>query len=53
MRRGAGWWEAPKRDLVDGADELTWLAASLAADDDAAVRRVGSLTALRLLDILG
>lgn len=49
---GAAWWEAPKRDLVDGADDFAWLAASLAADDDEAIRRVGSLTALRLLDIL-
>ncbi|MGH3408736.1 MAG: hypothetical protein ACRDRJ_40510 [Streptosporangiaceae bacterium] len=39
---GAAWWEAPKRDLVGGADEFAWLAASLAADDDAAVRRVGA-----------
>jgi Family of unknown function (DUF6308) len=49
---GAAWWEAPKRDLVDGAGEFVWLAASLATDDDAIVRRVARLSALRLLDIL-
>lgn len=48
----AGWWEAPRRDLVDGAGDFAWLSAALSADDDAQVRRAGRLTALRLLDIL-
>lgn len=48
----AVWWEAPKRDLVDGAGDFAWLAGSLAADEDPAVRRLSRLTELRLLDIL-
>jgi Family of unknown function (DUF6308) len=50
--RNAGWWEAARLDLVDGAADLRWLTASLTADDDPRVRRAGSLTELRLLDIL-
>ena len=48
----AAWWEAPRRDLVDGANEFAALAASLADDDDSVIRRAGRLTALRLLDII-
>lgn len=48
----SAWWEAPKRDLVDGASEFAALTASLAADDDALIGRAGRLTALRLLDII-
>ena len=48
----AAWWEASKRDLIDGAPEFSRLAADLAADPDPAVRRVSKLTPLRLLDIL-
>jgi hypothetical protein len=48
----SAWWEAPKRDLVEGANELAALMASLAADGDAVIRRAGHLTALRLLDII-
>jgi hypothetical protein len=47
-----GWWEAARRDLLDGADDFAWLASSLRADDDARVRRVGHLTEVRLLDLL-
>ena len=48
----AGWWEATRRDLIDGAGDFACLSAALSADNDAQVRRVGRLTALRLLDIL-
>lgn len=47
-----GWWEAARRDLVDGAKDFAWLSASLSDDDDVLVRRAGKLTELRLLDIL-
>jgi hypothetical protein len=49
---GSGWWEAPKRDLVDNESDFAWLTDRLASDDDLAVRRLARLTALRLLDIL-
>lgn len=49
---GSGWWEAPKRDLVNGENDFAWLTDSLASDHDPAVRRLVHLTALRLLDIL-
>lgn len=48
----AGWWEAPKNDLVNGESDFAWLSDSLASDHDPAVRRLARLTALRLLDIL-
>jgi hypothetical protein len=47
-----GWWEAIRRDLVDGARDFVWLSDSLRNDDDSHVRRAGKLTGLRLLDIL-
>jgi hypothetical protein len=50
--RSSGRWEAPKRDLVNGESDFAWLADSLASDDDPAIRSIGRLTALRLLDIL-
>lgn len=49
---GAGWWEAPRRDLLDSAADFAWLAAQLRADNDIRVRRAGHLTELRLLDII-
>jgi len=47
-----GWWEAARRDLVDGSGDFAWLSARLRDDDDALVRRAGKLTELRLLDII-
>ena len=47
-----GWWEAARRDLVDGSGDFAWLSAALRDDDDARVRRAGKLTELRLLDII-
>ena len=47
-----GWWEAARLDLVDGATDFDWLTTSLSADDNLLIRRTGSLTELRLLDIL-
>jgi hypothetical protein len=47
-----GWWEAARRDLVDGSGDFAWLSARLRDDDDALVRRAGELTGLRLLDII-
>lgn len=49
---GGSWWEAVRRDLVDGAADLAWLSTKLRDDDDARVRRAGKLTELRLLDII-
>jgi hypothetical protein len=48
----AGSWEAARLKLVGGAADFGWLSASLTADDDPRVRRAGSLTELRVLDIL-
>lgn len=47
-----GWWEAARRDLVDGTDDFRWLSSRLRDDDDARVRRAGKLTQLRMLDII-
>jgi hypothetical protein len=47
-----GWWEAARLDLVEGATDFHWLTASLSADDNPLIRRAGSLTELRVLDIL-
>jgi hypothetical protein len=47
-----GWWEAARLDLVGGTADFGWLTRSLCADDDPRVRRAGSLTEVRLLDIL-
>lgn len=49
---GSGWWDAPKRDLVDNESDFAWLTDSFASDDDPAIRRLARLTALRFLDIL-
>jgi hypothetical protein len=49
---GGIWWEAARRDLVDGAADFAWLSATLKGDADARVRRAGRLTELRLLDII-
>lgn len=46
------YWEAIRRDLVDGATELTQLHSDLNSADDALVRRLGRLTELRLLDVI-
>jgi hypothetical protein len=48
----AGWWEAARLDLIEGAADFGWLTQSLRADNDPRVRRAGSLTELRVLDIL-
>jgi hypothetical protein len=48
----AGWWEAPRRDLLDSADDFAWLGDACSTDNDVRVRRAGYLPELRLLDIL-
>jgi hypothetical protein len=48
----AGWWEAPRRDLLDSADDFAWLADACRTENDPRVRRAGYLPELRLLDIL-
>lgn len=47
-----GWWEAARRDLVDGSADFAWLSARLRDDEHPLVRRTGKLTGLRLLDII-
>jgi hypothetical protein len=37
---------------MDGAADFGWLIASLSADGDPLIRRVGGLAELRVLDIL-
>lgn len=49
-QRGHNYWEAVRRDLVDGEDELKRAAASLMRTEDE--RRLSKLTPLRLLDIV-
>ena len=49
---GAGWWEAPRRDLLDSAADFTGSPPQLRADSDIRVRRAEHLTELRLLDII-
>jgi hypothetical protein len=45
-------WAAVRADLRDGADDLAWMAAQLASDEDPVVQRLGRLTTVRFLDIL-
>jgi hypothetical protein len=46
------YWEAIRRDLVEGSGELARLRSELGSSDDELVRRLGRLTELRLLDVV-
>jgi hypothetical protein len=46
------YWEAIRRDLVDGSRDLARLRSELASSDDELLRRLGRLTELRLLDVV-
>ncbi len=52
LGQASGHWEAVREDLIAAVDDFEWLTGRLNEDENPAVRRLGRLTSLRLLDIL-
>jgi hypothetical protein len=52
QREHPQYWLAVRKDLIAGTDELARLRSTLSSSDDEAYRRLGRLSALRLLDVI-